>query len=474
MSQTPSTLLAPAVSAYPKYAGVLNALGALITLDPAAVAPASTPAPAPTPVSAPTPAPPSTPTPSPAPIPAPTTANPSTLSVIAGRAIALAGDGTVCTFDFGDTADEFNALRGYNAAHVYDKPGTYVAKVTPSGKAAVATTVTVTADTRPTITLAPTDDLTAALGKLKAPTIVLLPRGATYNLKAPANISLDGITLRAMPATSASAPAPRICRLAAAGVFSTLVIGGADISIEGIEFDSDQPLKPAPAVNGKVSVYALNIMGQNLLVRNCNFRNVDDALHCEPQARGLVAIDCTFTDELRSCAAYLDAMQNVTLLGLKAAGSVCEHIIRLEGAQNVLVSGCDIDNKDGKETIAIRMGTNVSIAGNTLRAWARISEGTAAAPSVYCKNILFATNHFAGLRPDGPWLQINPGSQKVLIDANTFDVDATQVAIAVQAPVTALTLTNNELSRVNGATSSRALVDPFGNPGFVETGTTTG
>ena len=108
-------------------------------------------------------------------------------------------------------------------------------------------------------------------------------------------------------------------------------------------------------------------MGRRLFVRNCTFRNVDDGLHCQPQARGLVAIDCKFTNELRACAAYLDAMQDVVILGFNAVGSVCEHIIRSEGAQNVLVAGCDVDNHDGKETIAIRMGSNVSIIGNTLR-----------------------------------------------------------------------------------------------------------
>ena len=34
----------------------------------------------------------------------------------------------------------------------------------------------------------------------------------------------------------------------------------------------------------------------------------------------------------------------------------------------MLIDGCDVDNKDGKETIAIRMGDNVSVANNTLRA----------------------------------------------------------------------------------------------------------
>ena len=57
------------------------------------------------------------------------------------------------------------------------------------------------------------------------------------------------------------------------------------------------------------------------------------ACTARPRRGGLVAIDCHFTNELRSCAAYLDAMEDVTLLGCTAAGSICEHIFRLEGAR---------------------------------------------------------------------------------------------------------------------------------------------
>ena len=67
-------------------------------------------------------------------------------------------------------------------------------------------------------------------------------------------------------------------------------------------------------------------------------------------------------------------------------------------------------------------------------------------------------------------MQGNPGSQSVVFDGNTFDVDAAQVAVAIQAPVTDVTLTNNKLALVNGATSCRPLVDPFGNPAFTGDG----
>jgi hypothetical protein len=32
-------------------------------------------------------------------------------------------------------------------------------------------------------------------------------------------------------------------------------------------------------------------------------------------------------------------------------------------------------------------------------------------PAICCRNILFTSNHFAGLHPGGSWLQIHPGCQ---------------------------------------------------------------
>ena len=63
-------------------------------------------------------------------------------------AVALPGGGSVCAFDFGEPAAPFNALRGYNAAHVYDTPGSFVATVTRAGQKPATTHVTVTANAR--------------------------------------------------------------------------------------------------------------------------------------------------------------------------------------------------------------------------------------------------------------------------------------------------------------------------------------
>src|SRR6185437_4812494 len=284
MTPNPSTLLAPVTTAFPKYSGVFNALATLIACD----APIVTPTPTPTSVS-PTPIPtPFSPTPTPtfvSPIPTPTPAPPIPTpltppispvtplpgSILAGRYFMLGG-AALSAFDFGDPASSYNVLRGYTAAHVYDKPGKYVITTTPAGQGPVKQDVTVVPDPRPQVTLAPGADLAAVLAGTKGSTIYLLPGGVTFDVKMPATISADGVTLRAAPAASPAgagqAPAaPRIRRIAAPGVYSTLIVSGSDVSIEGIEFDSDQPHKPAG--NVKVGIFAINIEGHNLLVRNC-------------------------------------------------------------------------------------------------------------------------------------------------------------------------------------------------------------
>jgi PKD repeat protein len=434
---TPSTLLAPACSAYPKFAGVLNALAAVISAD--------TPAPVVTP-------------------PPPPSANPAAFTIHAGQYLMFDGAGSIAAFDFGDPSAQFNSLRGYNAAHIYDTPGIYHASTTIGGQNTL-TAVTVVPDPRPLVALAPGADLAATIAKLTAPTILLLPAGSQFDIAAPATISTDNITLRA----AGPGVAPRIRRITDPNTYSCIIVTGSNVSIEGIEFDSDKPMLPAN--NLKVGVFAVNVQGKNLLVRNCNFRNVDQAILGNPQASGLVVVNCNFTNELRSCAVYTDAMPNVVILGLTAVGSVCEHIVRLEGSVNVLIHGGDYNNHDGKETIAVRKAGCVAVVNNTFRCWARVSEAMSYQPGTYCTKILFASNHFAGLRADGPWVQVDPGVQTILFDANTFDVDASQGCVAIQAPSTDVNFTNNTLSMTPGTTTCKPLVRPFGNPAFAESGT---
>src|SRR5438552_2604317 len=109
MPSDPSTLFAPVRTAYPKYAALLDALAGLIASD----------APGPSIVEGP-----------PAPVvPVVPPAVAPDHSLIAGQPLFLDNGGSLFRFDFGDPAGRFNALRGYNAVHVYDSPGNYSLKI---------------------------------------------------------------------------------------------------------------------------------------------------------------------------------------------------------------------------------------------------------------------------------------------------------------------------------------------------------
>jgi hypothetical protein len=97
MLPDPTQLLTPAKSAFPRYAGVFDALAGLIATDAT---------------------PPVVSTPPPAPLP-------SSVTLRSGWFLHADGNGALLSADFGDPAGLFNTLRGYNAAHVYDAPGSY-------------------------------------------------------------------------------------------------------------------------------------------------------------------------------------------------------------------------------------------------------------------------------------------------------------------------------------------------------------
>ncbi|HWE02441.1 MAG TPA: hypothetical protein VG326_08515 [Tepidisphaeraceae bacterium] len=88
MTTAASTLLAPASSAYPKYAGVFSALAAVIAADGSA------------PVSG------APPTPPPA-------QNPASQTIHAGQFVMLDGGESIGAFDFGNPSARFNSLRGF-------------------------------------------------------------------------------------------------------------------------------------------------------------------------------------------------------------------------------------------------------------------------------------------------------------------------------------------------------------------------
>ncbi|MDB5302359.1 MAG: hypothetical protein JWO87_4022, partial [Phycisphaerales bacterium] len=132
--------------------------------------------------------------------------------------------GLVCTFDFGDPKGAFNRLTGFNAAHVYDKPGAYTLTVRPEGQAAskaIRKTIHVVPDTRGVLKIQPGDNLADVLKGVRNDMVVLFPPGVTMDLIAPVEIKARNVEFR----PAGPGPAPRIRRVAGKGSSSLIPQG---------------------------------------------------------------------------------------------------------------------------------------------------------------------------------------------------------------------------------------------------------
>ena len=358
-------------------------------------------------------------------------------TIIAGnaffdRAPAL---GSVCRFDFGDPAGAYNVLTGYNAAHIYQTPGTYTLKIFRAGLLDGAKTIHVLPNNRGLLTLTPRDNLFAVVRNLANNTTVLLPSGTTWDL--PGQIEIKARNIEFRPA--GPGPAPRIRRTAAKGS-SSVIVTGMDVVFRGIEFDSDKDMAEQ-GNNNKVNYRGISLDGAHVVCVGCTFRNLDDDLFCTPLTRGLLAQWCKFTDETRSCDFWLDGT-DVTVLGCTMATSQREHNMRSASPlfYNLLLHDSDLTATHGKETLTFRGGQDCYASCNRFHTgWVRTGPGPHSdhrpftadeLRKAFARHIVFDRNAFV----DGSFLGVNEGTFDITAKYNRFDIDHQSVAVHVQGP----------------------------------------
>jgi hypothetical protein len=341
--------------------------------------------------------------------------------------------GEVCTFDFGDPAGAYNVLTGYNAAHIYDKAGTYKLTLTRAGQPPAVKTIHVQPDHRGVQLLDARSGLVDVIRSLQNDTIILLPPGSSWDLPGPLDIKARNVEFR----PSGPGPAPRIRRLASKG-FSSLLCTGLDITFKGIEFDSDRDMKIVG--NKKIGLRAIVPDGAHIVAIDCKFRNFDDAIFCTPMTRGLLVQWCTFTDEIRGYGMWVDGC-NLAFLGNKMATSQREHNIRSNGLNfyNLLVYDNDMTATHGKETLTFRVGQDLYAAHNAFHGWVRVGPAdrgdVKALPSAvqaryHATHAVIERNAFLG----GAILQINEHTSDLTVRYNRIDVDAQSVPVHIQGP----------------------------------------
>lgn len=296
-------------------------------------------------------------------------------------------------WDFGDPSGRYNQLTGWNAAHVYDKPGVYTVRLTITNELgkrnSVSATVTVSPDTRRTIyvharsgndandgssTASAVRTLhraSALLSAIKNDVRVLFHRGQTFDADTYLSITGKNVLIGAYGVGDK----PVIRRVEGYGDSSVYTFRYSDhVVIENLAFDSKWPTKGNNATS--IRATGMYLYGRNITVRDNTFLNLNDAINSNGFPTGLLVMDnsAPLATGLRGYFVWGQGTDHV-YLGNSAANSTRQHIIRTWTMDRVLVAYNNFTNLDrsnvdspdySKGTIEIQAGSYAYVAHNVV------------------------------------------------------------------------------------------------------------
>lgn len=315
-------------------------------------------------------------------------------------------------WDFGDPAGRWNELPGWNAAHVYDRPGQYTITLTCRAAGGRETyrrvTVRVAPDDRRRVYASAdgNDALDGAnparavrsagrafeLAAKAADAWVLLRRGDVYDVSRPIHLGgrglrvgsyarggdpddwSKGVQLKPVPGAAVKPrpadPLPVLRKVAAPPRSESIFYvaqGSADTLFDGVEFDSEWGLKGEYGLK-KVPARAFTVGGTNFAVRGCSFRNLTDGLNTELKPTGVLVTDCHFGEEIRGYGIYSTGFDHA-YVGNVMVHSRQEHLIRATepGVVRVLIAYNHLSRPNkNKGSVELRMASWFTVAGNYL------------------------------------------------------------------------------------------------------------
>lgn len=361
-------------------------------------------------------------------------------------------------WDFGDPTGKYNTLEGFNAAHVYDKPGLYTITLTLTNAAGVtgyaSVLVTVEKSTRTAVYVDPAGDdnndgltpsrpvKTLAMAK----TLIffgnkelLFKRGCTFDMPYGTwNVSITGETNVCVGAYGdPSLPLPIIRKTGKAdgGSFISMSDSCVDVTIQDIEFRNETTTGPEQTNRP----FVLSARGQNVTIRRCKGVNVGYFFNGSGKPKGWLVQDneTPTPNDLSGYAVWAESDDGV-VLGNTFTGSTQEHLIRSSESNldRLLIAHNKLTNK-GKTTINIRGGAYVYIIENELNG---APFGFGATKSM-CAKDKTAKAHDIVVRRNSinSRLQIgSPAASDIVIDdcviSQTSDTEAIEVKATDPAP----------------------------------------
>jgi hypothetical protein len=366
-------------------------------------------------------------------------------------------------WDFGDPAGRWNRLPGWNAAHVYDRPGQYTITLTvtdPAGKASRRTTwVRIAPDDRRRIYVSAegNDGATGAtpaqalrtpqhaLQMARSNAQVLFRRGDTFDVGPMIGVNAQNVYVGnydprtpdgqppAAGQTTAGPPPPLpVLRKVEGPPKQTGVffVGtkARDLIFDGIEFDSQWPLNSQYG-GGKVPARAFTVGGTNVTIRNCSFRNVTDAVNTELKPTGVLVQDNHFSNEIRGYCYWGNGTDHV-VVGNVMLHSHQEHEIRCSepGITRLLIAYNDLSRPSNlKGGIELREAhwfwvADNHIDGGTMRVGpqddADVKRQIKNWAAIKCDWGVLEDNRF-----DRIWVHVRLGSEHIMVRNNTVRLD---------------------------------------------------
>ena len=294
-------------------------------------------------------------------------------------------------WEFGDEDGKYNTLEGWNAAHLYEKPGTYTIKLTLTNekgeKNSLSTTVKVVEDNRRTIYVdaeAGRDSNTGATERtaVRTPervkellgnnTRVLFKRDQRHTFDFSLSVPYQNVLIGAY----GSGDRPVLYRVKGVGVSTIGMYNNSNqVTVQDLVFDSPGRVRSdgsAPNI-GADGIYP---RGVNITIRGCEFLNLDDAINSNGDPRGLLVQNNTapLATGLRNYFVWSEGSDHV-YLGNSAKNSTREHNVRASGTTRLLAAynnftnldRSDVDAPDySKGTIEIHRGTFAYVWRNEL------------------------------------------------------------------------------------------------------------
>lgn len=295
------------------------------------------------------------------------------------------------SWDFGDEGSRYNTLAGFNAAHVYERAGTYTVRLTvtvPGGKVSTATSIVTVKPATINRTIyvsnggsdsndgrsssSPVRSIAQAIQLAGSDSQILVKRGDTFNQTS--TVTINGSNIRL--GTYGSGNAPRVVWTgdrSSRPVMFYIPSTARDVTVRGFTFDSIY----SGDTEQTGMVITFNIGAKKAVIRDNTFLNVGYALNMNLQPAGIMVMDNNAPLEtgVRDYFCWVQGT-DIVIVGNNVANSTREHIVRVGGGDRVLIANnrftnLDRSNVDPRDTakgaIVSQKGSYSYIANNEVR-----------------------------------------------------------------------------------------------------------